>query len=75
MFSGIRHKFVWHIHLDSFCSDFYKHILFLKLGYPVFLAPLIKDAVFPPVCIFGIFVKYQMAAIIGTHVWVFYFVL
>lgn len=43
-------------------------------SYPVCLAPFVEDIVLPPMCIFGIFVIYQMSVASFTHVWVFCFV-
>jgi hypothetical protein len=38
----------------------------------VFLAPLVKEAVFFPVCAFGTFVKNQIAVLAWDYFWTFY---
>jgi hypothetical protein len=36
------------------------------------LAPFVEEAIFSPVCVFGSFVKDQMAVAVWVYLWVFY---
>lgn len=55
---------------DRYGSNFHSYIS----GYVDFSAPFVENGAFPPVYVFGIFVKYKMAVVMLTHTWVFCFV-
>ena len=49
-------------------------VSFFYGGWPVFPAPLVKEIVFPPLCIFASFVKDKVSIGAWIYLWAFYFV-